>query len=300
MSAAPPWSSSRAPMSAASDSAVGHNSTISPSPAAASRWCKSSRPASSACGRVDNGAIDEGEALVHHCHADQTLAPAAAATHVLPERQRVEEFVGEQDHRAARHLREHRMPRGRRCRGRERLALPSAQHRAGLDQVQTGGRDEFGGDPSPRPPGVGRQRAASGAEFHQPNRVRRTHRPPDLDAPRADQFAEHLADLRRGGEVAGGAERIAGRVVAVFRMSERFGHVVGQAQRAALGDSPAQQRRQLRHAAERRRRAARSTNHRPISSIGSDSSWPMVRPCMMKPRCASGSRNSSQNDRKTP
>ena len=35
----------------------------------------------------------------------------------------------------------------------------------------------------------------------------RAHRQPALGQPGADQLAEHLADLRRGGEVAGGAER---------------------------------------------------------------------------------------------
>ena len=55
---------------------------------------------------------------------------------------------------------------------------------------------------------------------------------PEVGEPDADQLAEHLADLGRGGEVALGAERIAGRVI----MRVRLGHVVGDRDRALGGD----------------------------------------------------------------
>ena len=64
---------------------------------------------------------------------------------------------------------------------------------------------------------VGHQRAAAGAELDQPDGRGRAGSAPRLDQPGADDLAEHLADLRRGGEIAGRAEGIARHVVAVRR-----------------------------------------------------------------------------------
>ena len=57
-----------------------------------------------------------------------------------------------------------------------------------------------------------------------------------LEHPHADQLAEHLADLRRGGEVACCAERLARRVIAVIGIEQANRHVVGDGQRAVRLD----------------------------------------------------------------
>ena len=57
--------------------------------------------------------------------------------------------------------------------------------------------------------------AAAGTKFDQPHIFRRAHHLPDRGRPQPDQLAEHLADFRRGGEIAAGAERIARDVIAV-------------------------------------------------------------------------------------
>ncbi len=88
----------------------------------------------------------------------------------------------------------------------------------------------------------------------------------------------NLADLRRGDEVA--ARRRAGRGSHSSRVrgGQRNRHELRDPQRAALADAPAQQRRERSSRRRACRRAARTTNQMPTSSIGSDSSWPMVRP----------------------
>ena len=76
------------------------------------------------------------------------------------------------------------------------------------------------------------QRAAAGADLGERDRRRPADRLPGAEQPDADQLAEHLADLRRGDEVAGRAERLARRVVAVVRIEQAKRHVVGDADRA--------------------------------------------------------------------
>ena len=53
----------------------------------------------------------------------------------------------------------------------------------------------------------------------------------------ADQLAEHLADLRRGDEVAAAAERLAAHVVAELGVAEAGGHVVGDGDRPVGGSA---------------------------------------------------------------
>ena len=91
---------------------------------------------------------------------------------------------------------------------------------------------------------------------------------PGLREPEADELAEHLADLGGGGEVAGRPEGIAGGVVAGEAGRhpgvEAEGGVFEAGRRSAAKG----------HA----RRAERMTRTRPAASIGSERSWPMVRP----------------------
>ena len=81
--------------------------------------------------------------------------------------------------------------------------------------------------------------AAAGTELDQAHVLRRAHQPPGRGRPQADQLAEHLADLGRGDEVAVGAERIAGDVVAVLRMGEAQRHVLRDRHRAGGRDAAA-------------------------------------------------------------
>ena len=87
--------------------------------------------------------------------------------------------------------------------------------------------------------GIRHQGAAAGAKLDQQDRVGRALIAPDLGAPQADQFAEHLADFGRGDEVAARAERIAVHVVAMARVGQGFGHEVGDGDRPKAGDARA-------------------------------------------------------------
>ena len=100
------------------------------------------------------------------------------------------------------------------CRGRAPRACVRAQHRARLDQMTRSARRNSGRF-APRA-ARRHQRAAAGAEFDQAHRVGPPHRRPGLRRPEADEFAEHLRDFRRGGEIALGAEWIVVHVIAVF------------------------------------------------------------------------------------
>ncbi len=100
---------------------------------------------------------------------------------------------------------------------------------------------------------------------------------PGVDQPDRYQFAEHLADFRRGNEVAFRAERLARRVVAVMRVEQAERHVVGDRDRAGGLDLPRYLLRQAVHAmrgsaCERARHIAQT----PASSIGVDRTMPMV------------------------
>ena len=117
--------------------------------------------------------------------------------------------------------------------------------------------------------GVAHQRAAAGAELGEDAGAAAAVGP-GLGQPEADELAEHLADLGGGGEVAGGAERVAGGVVA----GEAEPHPGVEAERAGGLDAGAELGRERGHA----RRAESRMRSRPTASIGSDRSWPMVRP----------------------
>ncbi len=73
---------------------------------------------------------------------------------------------------------------------------------------------------------VGHERTAPGAEFNQADGGRRSHLLPDHNTPKPDQFAKDLAYFRCGGEVALLTKRVAGRVVAEFRVAEASFHIV--------------------------------------------------------------------------
>ncbi len=104
--------------------------------------------------------------------------------------------------------------------------------------------------------------------------------PPGLDKEDADDLAEQLADLRRGDEVAIAAEGVARLVIAVFGIGEAQREIVGDADRAGgaddrldlLGKWRGHRTASALAAARRARQIAQS----PISTIGRESSMPMV------------------------
>jgi hypothetical protein len=95
---------------------------------------------------------------------DGTLMPCAAYAHQLPDRQRVDEFIGDDDRRALRQVLDPLEPTERNRGGAQCLALRFAQHRARLDQRDVGAGSEpgHGLEHAQR---VGHERAAPGAKF---------------------------------------------------------------------------------------------------------------------------------------
>ena len=90
------------------------------------------------------------------------------------------------------------------------------------------------------------KRAAAGPELDEAHRRRPAHRQPALGQPGAQKLAEHLRDFRRRREVAGGAHRQGGAVVAEAGMAERLGHEVGDRDRAGERDASCDQLAELR------------------------------------------------------
>ncbi len=190
------------------------------------------------------------------------------------------------------------MPSDLRQNAGQRLFLTRDQGRTRLDQMYV---ERFvKGRNLPRDAkDVGHQCSTPGAEFHERDLRRSTYQAPNMDKPRADDLAEHLAHLRRGDEVAFNAERIARRVVAVLWIAEAQRHVVGDAHRAVRFDEaldPAAERR-VAHAFRRR---AKTIAPAPTSTIGIDRIMPMVRPPKRNPSCGSGSRTNSTRMRAMP
>ena len=93
---------------------------------------------------------------------------------------------------------------------------------------------------------------------------------PAIGAPQAQDLAEHLADLGRGGEVAGGPQRIARPVIAVAGMAEGERHVAAHADRPVLTDQGLDLtgERRVVHAVCGLRRKALRINTRPIRAMG--------------------------------
>ncbi len=190
----------------------------------------------------------------------------------------------------------------------EPAPLPLLQHRARLDEVET----QRPGEPRHAGSGaqeVAHQRAAAGAELGEDHRIGLPRALPEIGAPQPDQFAEDLADLGRGDEIAGGAERIMPGVIAGLGVVQRHRHERGDRERPLAADPPGDRRDQVGHrapppchreaAASGGCRRAQTTSATPASRSGIDSSWPIVVPNTRKPSCASGWRNSSPDIRAT-
>lgn len=178
----------------------------------------------------------EGEAALR-IEADLPLVPSRRPALELAHRQAVEELVRQDDRGTRRQRLDVGVPR--RAGPGEEAFLRGPQDRAGLHQLR---RHAHSRARRPqRPQRVRHQRAAAGPQLHQNQGIGSSHQLVDIGAPGTDQLTEHLADLGRGGEVAPGAQRVAGAVVAVDRMAEAQGHVAIDADRPVLAD----QRRDL-------------------------------------------------------
>ncbi len=184
----------------------------------------------------------------------------------------------------------------------ERRALAALEPGARFNEMRLQGRVESGQRPR-RPHCVGQHRSAARPELDQLHGRRRSHLPPHPRRPQSEQFAEHLADLRRSDEIAGAPERIAGHVVAMLGVSEAERHVARDRDRPARGDDGAQLGFERGHRSSPQasrsggRRSAMARKTSPARNIGIDSSMPIVNPPHRKPSCASGSRKNSQNAR---
>ena len=179
---------------------------------------------------------------------DHALMPAGLAFHHLVDRQHVEIFVGEDHGGAVDDVVDGVMPSDI-AHTRERRALFFAQHRIDLHHVD-GERLIKRRQHPQRAKCVRHHGAAAGAEFDQPQQGRLADRAPHRGRPQAEQLAEHLADFRRGGEIALAPERIARDVIAVLRMQQAQLHVTPDRHRAGRLDQLLDlvlQRRKLGH-----------------------------------------------------
>ena len=102
----------------------------------------------------------------------------------------------------------------------QRLHLLFGEPVAGFHQPHSGRPHAVRGDGTQRAQHVGHHRAAAGPAFDQQKGVWTTETGPGRGDPGTEKFAEHLAHLGRGDEIAGPAERIATRIIAVLAIVE--------------------------------------------------------------------------------
>ena len=147
--------------------------------------------------------------------------PPLHAADMLADRQRVEEFVGDQQQRPRRAGR-----RSLSCQCASGIArlLQLAQHRAGFDEMDLACETRR----AHHAQRIGGQRAAARPELGIDRVLGRPGARPAIGQRRADHFAEHLADFRRGGEIAARAQRIARRIIiSVARFHDTLRRVIG-------------------------------------------------------------------------
>ena len=168
----------------------------------------------------------EAERLGRGRKRDGAFLPGAVHSLELPDRQRVEELVGNDQRRARGHGLEPLVPR--RAGVGEPGGLLLAQALARLDEVQVDGGTKVRHDPHGAQR-IGQESAATRAKLHEVHPLWLAHGLPHRRAPEADQLAEHLAHLGRGDEVPAGADGPPAPVIAVGGMVEAKLHVGGDA-----------------------------------------------------------------------
>ena len=171
--------------------------------------------------------------------ADLALAPAGADFLPLVGGQGVEELVRHEQDRLVWQRRHIIMVGGPHTEPGQHFGLFGAQGRAGFHQMHVGALGQRGFCAQDAPD-VRHQRSPAGAQLHQRDGQGAPKVPPSLQQPGADQFAEQLADLRGGGEVAVRAQRVAGCVVTVPGVAETQRHVAAERNRPLGGDHLAQ------------------------------------------------------------
>ena len=218
---------------------------------------------------------------------DHALTPSPIDEHQLPDREGIQELVGDDDRRPLRHLVDRLVPfdghwpthtplalslsKDSRRRiavvrpalhgvGAKRLLLHRAQRRAGLDQVH-GGRGQERRHRPRRAQGIAHQGAAARPELDEAQRRGAAHALPDDSTPHSDQLAEHLADLGRRDEIPARADALRAAPVAVLGMGQAGAHVGIDRQRALPLDARAQDRQQRARLA-----VLLSAGHRPAPS----------------------------------
>ncbi len=205
------------------------------------------------------------------------LRPAVRRAPELPDRQRIQELVRQQQQRAGRQRLDPIVPNG----PRQALGLHRAQPRRGLDQMQPQRagkiRDSLRGSRAARRPSAcraqGRLRPGS----------RRSGAPIDCQTTAAHRPSSSPNTWLISGEVVKSANGSRVRVVRrVGAGEEGVEPLQGQADTVSAAG-----------VAQAGRRCARTTSTSPAISMGSDSSWPIVAPANRKPRNASGSRKNS-------
>ena len=217
--------------------------------------------------------------------------PSRRALLKLADGDGIEEFIGDEEHRAIRHRFDAVVPCDVLA---QHLALNCPQHGTRFDEMNRCGPQKIGRGIFGDAQHVAYQRAAAGTQFHQIKGWRLAHEFPGGDAPDADQFAEDLRDFRRGDEIARLAQRIARHVVAVSRMTEAQAHVAVERHRPVAGDDLANE------PFKRRQGRDRSSSQIPTAQSGAERIMPMVTKPAKVPRCASGSRKNSTAIRDIP
>ena len=191
---------------------------------------------------------------------------------MLADRKRVEELVRDEEQRARRKLIDAFVP----LRAGQRLLLKLPQHRAGLDEMDFARKSSRPEDPQR----VARERAPARPKLGVDGVRGRTGALPAVREAGADHLAEHLADLRRGGEVTARAQGITGGVIIAVA---RF-HIGFDGDRAFRGYPVAERSLERSHetaavpavdSTRTRRPFAVHISHSPPRIIGSDSHWPM-------------------------
>ncbi len=159
--------------------------------------------------------------LVLALRDQDALPPSGIGHHELMDRQRIPELIGDQQHRARRQGVEAAVPLRREA--LQRRFLRGDQRGVDLDQMDLRGREEVGRNPGGAQ-GIGHQAAAAGAELSQDERRGLAHARPEIDTPKPDHLAEHLAHFWRGREVPAGAEGIALAVISTERQLHELRH----------------------------------------------------------------------------
>ena len=149
------------------------------------------------------------------------FAPVAAVEDILADRHRIEQLVGDDDHRSTLQILDAAHPADRQVEASQHLSLLVGQPVAGFHKPHIGRPHAVRGDGAQRAQHVGHHRAAAGPAFDQQKGVRTAETGPGRGDPGTEKFAEHLAHLGRGDEIAGPPEWIATRIIAVLAIVER-------------------------------------------------------------------------------